>query len=109
MPRVPPLSISRVREWQDGLQQNGSLVWFTPAGGTARQLRARVEYLSAVELANAIEAYPIRVHFDARDFASGAPAKGDTVTIENARRGVMSVHTVTAGPHVLAYRCGVSG
>lgn len=106
---MQPLTPSQLRAWQDGLQANGSLVWFTPAGGTAREVRARVEYLSVVELANAIEAYPIRVHVDARDFASGAPAKGDTFTIENARRGVMSVHTVTAGPHVLAYRCGVSG
>ena len=99
----------RITDWQDYLQRHGSLVMYARPGETARQLRARVEYLGVTELANAIEAYPIRVHFDARDFATAPPSKGDTVTIENTRRGVMSVQTVTAGPEVLAYRCGVTG
>lgn len=106
---IPPITAAHVRQWQDGLKANGSIVQFIRAGQPPRDLRARVEYLGVVELANAIEQYPIRVHFDARDFTDSPPTKGDTVQIDNARRGIMSVQPVTAGAFLFAYRCGVAG
>lgn len=105
-----PVNAARlVKLWQDGLQVLGKTVTYQEAGGTARNVRARVVYQSAAELANSIELYPIRVHVDARDFATRAPLKGDTVTIDGARRGVMQVGLVHVADVLVAYRLGVAG
>jgi hypothetical protein len=98
-----------VLDLQDAIQTAGEPVEYTPAGGTALSIRARVRVLNAVELANSIEAYPIECTFDARDFATRAPLKGDSVTIENTRRGVMQVREVRGSGRLIAYKVGVQG
>jgi hypothetical protein len=107
------VSPQMVREWQEGLQVHGrTIAYARTASGevTARNIKARVYFLSAVELAAAVEAYPIRLTLDARDFAAGAlPAKGDTATIDGARRGVMQVAPVHVGENIAGYRLGVQG
>jgi len=75
---------------------------------TPENVRARVRWMSAVELANAIEAYPIIVTLDA-SLLTSAPAKGDEFLIEGARRAVMSVREIHAGTVLVAYQCGVQG
>jgi hypothetical protein len=68
-----------------------------------------VKFLTAAELVNSIEQYPIRVTVDARHFEARAPEKGDTVVINGARRGVMSVNPVHIGPIVIGYSLAVQG
>lgn len=109
LPGVPP---AMIRAWQDGLRfVYGRPVDYyeSPAPGVARPLRARVKFLTAAELANSIEQYPIRVTVDARDFSTRAPEKGDTVTIAGARRGVMSVNPVHVGGTIVAFALAVQG
>jgi hypothetical protein len=104
---VPPPAISA---WRQGLQVLGRSVQYQREGEpTPRTLRARVVFLSASELANSIEQYPMRITFDARDFATAAPEKGDTVLLDGTRRAVMSVAETHVGDTLLAYRCGVAG
>lgn len=103
---VPPQLITA---WREGLRVYGKTVTYQEAGGTARTVIARVVYQTAVELANAIEAYPIRVTVDALDFATRPPAKGDTVTVDATRRGVMQVGLVHVGETLVGYRLGVAG
>ena len=100
-----------VRDLQDAIQSCGQPVTYTPAAApaTPRQVVARVRYVSALELANAIEQYALEVTFDARDFASLPPAKGDSVTIDDGRRGVMLVREVRGSGRLIAYKCGVQG
>jgi hypothetical protein len=109
---LPAVPAAMIRTWQDGLR----FVYGRPvdyyestAPTVARPLRARVKFLTAAELANSIEQYPIRVTVDARDFAAREPEKGDTVTIAGARRGVMSVQPVHVGATVIAFALGVQG
>ena len=75
---------------------------------TPQTVRARVRWLSATELANAIEAYPIVVTLDSSQLTS-SPNKGDEFLIEGARRGIMSVREIHAGTVRAAYQCGVQG
>lgn len=103
---VPP---QMVTAWQQGLKVYGKAVTYQEAGGTARNITARVVYQTATELANSIEAYPIRVTVDARDFVTRVPLKGDAVTIDSARRGVMQVAAVHVGDTLVGYRLGVAG
>lgn len=102
-------SAQNVRDIQDGVRTTGQPVTFVHADGTTRNVYARVRYLTAVELANAIEAYPLEVTFDARDFASQRPLKGDSVVIDNGRRGVMQVRESHISGALVLYRCGVQG
>jgi hypothetical protein len=103
------VSARQIADLQDVIRVHGKDVLFTPSdGGVARTVRARVLYLSQQELQNSIEQYPIRVHLDPREFPS-APLKGDTLTIDDARRGIMSVHQMQLGNALVAYRCGVAG
>jgi hypothetical protein len=100
-----------IRDLQSVIQAHGKSVQYYESGGApaGRSLKARVRYLNAQELANAIENYAIRVTLDARDFASRAPAKGDTVLVDEARRGVLSVAEIHVGEELVAYACGVQG
>jgi hypothetical protein len=79
------------------------------ADGVSRELRGRVRYMSATELANSIEQYAIAVSFDARDFPTAPPMKGDSIIVDGARRGVMQVTQQRASGHLIGYRCGVQG
>jgi len=108
MPPVPP---AMIREWQESLSVYGRPVDYfeSIAPGVGRAMRARVHFLTAAELVNSVEQYAIRVTVDARLFATRAPEKGDTVVIDDARRGVMSVSPVHVGPTVFAYSLGVQG
>jgi hypothetical protein len=100
-----------VLDLQNAIQTMGQPVTYSAAAivGDARTLKARVRYLTAIELANAIEQYALEVTFDARDFASGAPVKGDSVIVDDGRRGVMQVREVRGSGHLIAYKCGVQG
>ena len=99
-----------IRQLQDGIKALGKPVQFFEAGAvTGRTVRARVVYLSAVELANSIEQYPIRITVDARDFTTRPPQKGDTFVIDDARRGVMQVTESHIGETLVQYKCGVAG
>ena len=102
---------AHVRAIQDFIQTGGQAVTYYEAGGdpAGRAIKARVRYLNAGELANAIEAYPLEVSFDARDFAARAPAKGDAVLIDGARRGVMQVRRRVGSDQLISYQCGVQG
>lgn len=96
---------------QDAIQVHGMSTQFYESGGdpAGRQIKARVRFLTATELANSIEQYGIRVTLDARDFAARAPLKGDTVLIDGARRGVMTVSEIHIGDDLVAFACGVQG
>jgi len=99
-----------IRALQNGIQVLGKPVQFFEAGAmTGRTVRARVVYLSATELANSIELYPMRITFDARDFTTRAPQKGDTVVIDDARRAIMQVAESHVGEVLVQYKCGVAG
>lgn len=99
-----------VRDLQEAIQSVGQSVAYMAVGAAvARIIRARVRYLNAVELNNAVEAYPLEVTFDARDFAGDEPRKGDVVTIDEGRRVVMLVRQVRGSGRLIAYRCGVAG
>jgi len=98
-----------VRGMQDFIQAQGQPVQYQPSDAPAVDLVARVRYLSAVELANAIEAYPLEVTFDARDFPTREPAKGDSVLIDEGRRGVMLVRQVRISGMLIAYKVAVQG
>jgi hypothetical protein len=99
-----------IRALQDAIQALGKPVQYIEAGATSgRTIRARVLYLSAAELANSVEQYPMRVTLDARDFPTRAPTKGDVIVIDDARRGVMSVAESHIGETLVQYRCGVAG
>jgi len=100
-----------VRGMQDFIQAQGQVVHYIPsdAAVTSFDTHARVRYLSAVELANAIEAYPLEVTFDARDFPTREPAKGDSVVIDGGRRGVMLVRHVRLSGQLVAYKLAVQG
>lgn len=101
---------SAIRAMQDTVHVLGKTVTFYEAGSaTGRNVRARVVYLSAAELANAIEAYPLRVTLDARDFATRPPTKGDTFVIDDARRAVMQVTEHHFGEILVKYICGCAG
>jgi len=98
--------------WQDGLRYAyGRTVEYyeSSAPTVARPMRARVKVLTAAELVNSIEQYPIRVTVDARLFATREPEKGDTVVIDGARRGVMSVQKVHVGEIIVGYSLAVQG
>ena len=99
-----------VRAGQKFIRTAGQPVSYLAAGETVpREVYAIVRYLNAVELANAIEAYPLEVTFDARDFAAQEPRKGDAVTIDGARRAVMQVRERRGSGYLIHYRCGVAG
>jgi len=99
-----------IRAIQNGIQVLGKPVQFFEVGQmTGRTVRARVVYLSAAELQNAVEQYPMRITFDARDFPTRAPQKGDSVVIDDARRGIMSVAESHIGETLVQYKCGVAG
>jgi hypothetical protein len=100
-----------VRDLQDAIQTCGQPVTYSAAAivGDARAMKARVRYVTAVELANAIEQYALEVTFDARDFPGAPPMKGDSVVIDDGRRGVMVVREVRGSGRLIAYRCGVQG
>jgi len=99
-----------VKDIQDAIVSVGQLVSYTAAAtGQPRDVYARVRYITATELANAIEQYALEVTFDARDFASAPPEKGDSVTIDYGRRGIMQVREVRGSGRLIAYRCGVQG
>lgn len=100
-----------VRDLQDAIQTLGQPVTYSAAAipNDARAMKARVRYLTAVELANSIEQYALEVTFDARDFASAPPTKGDSVTIDDGVRGVMQVREVRGSGRLIAYKCGVQG
>ena len=100
-----------VRDLQDAIQTLGQPVTYSAASivGDARTINARVRYLTAVELANSIEQYALEVTFDARDFAAVPPMKGDSVVIDDGRRGVMQVREVRGSGRLIAYKCGVQG
>jgi hypothetical protein len=102
---------SHVRAIQDFVYSGGQSVTYFEAGGDplGRALKARVRYLNALELAASIEAYPLEVSFDARDFATRAPAKGDAVLIDGVRRGVMQVRPRVGSDQLITYQCGVQG
>ena len=105
-----PVTTREVRDLQNAVQSLGQWVTYLPAAGaTSRTLKARARYLNAAELANAIEAYPLEVTFDARDFTTAPPYKGDSVMIDGARRGVMLVREIRASGYLVAFRCGVQG
>lgn len=95
---------------QDTIQLLGKQVQFLAAGDAlGRTVRARVVYLSAAELANSIEMYPIRVTLDARDFTTRIPQKGDTLVIDDARRAIMQVTESHFGETLVKFVCGVAG
>lgn len=99
-----------IRQLQDGIKLLGKPVQFIESGAmSGRTVRARVVYMSATELQNSIEMYPLRVTVDARDFATRAPAKGDTFVIDDARRGVMQVAESHVGETLVQYKCGCAG
>jgi hypothetical protein len=107
-----PVPAEMIRMWQDSLSIYGRHIDYVeesvnPAIG--RPMRARVHYLTAAELINSIEQYAIRVTVDARQFVIRAPQKGDTVIVDNGRRGVMSVSPISVGPTIFAYSLGVQG
>lgn len=109
LPGVPP---SMVRAWQDGLRvvYGRPIVYYESSAPTVgRAMRARVKFLTAAELVNSIEQYPIRVTVDAREFVDRPPEKGDTIVIDGARRGVMSVNAVHVGDVFAAYSLAVQG
>jgi hypothetical protein len=99
-----------VLDIQEAIKTVGQSVGYIAAGEVAAiPLTARVRYASAIELANAIESYALVVSFDARDFATRAPCKGDSVVIDGTRRGVMSVNEIRGSGVLISYRCGVQG
>ena len=98
-----------VADLQDAIQTAGQRVQYAPAGGVTMAVNARVRFLGAIELANSIEAYPIEVTFDAREFAAQPPRKGDSVLIGARRCGVMIVREVRGSGRLIAYKCGVQG
>jgi hypothetical protein len=95
---------------QDAIQLLGVQVVYVEAGASVgRELRGRVATLSGAELANAIGAHQIRLTLDARDFLTRPPLKGDVVTIDGARRGVMEVATTHVAGTLVCYRLMVQG
>lgn len=97
-----------VTDLQDAIQTAGEAVQYTAAGGIAVAIRARVRFLNAVELANSIEAYPLELTLDGRDFTT-PPRKGDAVLVGARRYGVMQVREVRGSGRLIAYKCGVQG
>ena len=99
-----------IRDLQSVIQTHGKSVQYYEGGApTGRPIKARVRYLNAQELANAVENYALRLTVDARDFASRAPVKGDTILIDDARRGVLAVSEIHVGDELVAYSLGVQG
>lgn len=99
-----------VLDLQQAIQSVGQPISYVEAGESeARELKARVRYLNATELANSIESYPLEVTLDARDFAARKPRKGDAIVIDGARRGVMLVREVRGSGRLISFRCGVQG
>jgi hypothetical protein len=99
-----------IRDMQDMIGDVGQAIDYQAAGAaSAITILARCRYLSALELANSIEAYPLVVTCDARDFPTRAPQKGDTFTIDGARRGIMQVREIRASGQLIGYGCGVQG
>jgi hypothetical protein len=99
-----------VKDIQDAIVSLGQLVTFIAAADPQpREVRARVRYVTAVELTNAIEQYALEVTFDSRDFVSVPPVKGDSVVIDDGRRGIMQVREVRGSGRLIAYKCGVQG
>jgi CRISPR/Cas system type I-B associated protein Csh2 (Cas7 group RAMP superfamily) len=100
-----------VLDLQNAIQTMGQAVSYITAAApsTPRSVQARVRYVTATELANAIEQYALELTFDARDFASVAPLKGDSVIVDEGRRGIMQVREVRGSGQLIAYKCGVQG
>lgn len=99
------------RDMQKAIRNFGQDVDYVPADGSAvlAGIRARVRYVGAAELANAVEAYPLEVTLDASDFEAREPRKGDSMLIDGGRRGVMLVREIRISGILIGYRCGVQG
>lgn len=107
LPAIPDYAATALK---NAVQLLGKpVLFFEGTSTTGRSVRARVVYLSAAELANAIEQYPIRVTLDARDFVSRIPQKGDALMIDGARRAILQVVESHLGDHLIQYTCGVAG
>jgi hypothetical protein len=104
-----PVPSRVVLDLQDAIQAVGQRVSFVPAGGSARDVRARVRYATDAELVNAIENYRLVATFDAREFTAAPPLKGDSVVIDGTRRGVVWMRQIRASGGLIAYQCGVQG
>src|SRR5262245_13627227 len=105
-----PLPGYTTTDMQNTIQLLGKVVQFFEAGSvTGRSVRARVVYQGASELQNSIEAYPMRVTLDARDFATRPPQKGDTLMVDGARRAIESVVESHHGDSLVKYICGCRG
>ena len=98
-----------IRDFQYAVQLLGQAVTYVRADGTVRAITARVRYLTAQELANALEQWALEITVDARDFSDGPPLKGDTIVTDNTRRGVVMVREYRASGLLIGYRCGVQG
>jgi len=107
---LPAIPARAIADMQDVVQVLGKPVQFFAAGDvTGRTVRARVVYAGASELANSVDAYPMRVSLDARDFATRAPTKGDTLVIDDARRAIEQVWESHMGDALVKYICGCRG
>lgn len=95
---------------QRAIRRAGPRIAFYRAGSaTPLYVRARVRWLNATELTNAIEAYALVVTCTARDF-DASPSKGDEFLVEGARRAILQVREIRWLDGVLiAYQCGVQG
>jgi RNase P/RNase MRP subunit p29 len=110
MSAVPPFALGSVRVLQDAIQLLGVRVQYREAGAaTAREVRGRVVTMTGTELANSIAANQMRLTLDARDFTTRAPQKGDVVTVDGTRRGVMEVATTHVADTLVCYRIVVQG
>lgn len=103
--------LSTVRGMQNAIQGTGQWLTYYPAStpGQSLQVRGRVRYLTALELANCLEQYALEVTLDPRDFPTTPPMKGDSILIDGGRRGVMQVREAHGSDHLVSYRCGVQG
>jgi hypothetical protein len=77
--------------------------------GPARVMRARVEPLSAEELANTAEQYNMRVHVAAAEFPTEPPIKGMLFRIRGRRRGVMAVREQVSNGLLLGWVLEMKG
>jgi hypothetical protein len=77
------------------------------AGGN-RNVRARVRWIGAGELANALESYDARVTVRAQDFPT-EPLKGLELVIDGARYAAQRVFAVRPGGILVGYVLEVRG